>query len=175
MDESIPAEVVELFKDTISDKNEMNKVIHYCLAEFRKVDRFFDWKPIFQNMINLGIIDEDEGAKEFRAGLCDFYDKLLTEIRQIENSDLSFIGECKGEIDNSLFHDNMIIGVCLLNDVLCYNDKEKEIVNIIGGCMLRKFKHDHTLERMTKLGDHSHLFDDPIDIVKRNEMAECAK
>lgn len=169
MDQTIPAEVYKLFKETIENKKEMNKVLHFSLGELKKVDRFFKWGPIFQNMLNLGIIDEDEGAKEFRNGLCEFHDKLLSEIKQIEESDLSFIGECEGMHDKRLFHDDMVIGVCLLNDVACYTDKEKNVVNLIGGCMLRKFKHDHTLERLSKLGDHSHLFDDPIDIAQRNE------
>lgn len=172
MDQSIPAEVVELFKNTICDKSKMNNVVHFCLEELKRVDRFFNWKAIFTNMFNLGIIDEDDGAKEFREGLCQFYDELLSEIRQVEESDLSFIGDCEGQMDKSLFHDNMIIGICLLNDVTCYNETEQKTIKLIGGCMLRKFKHDHTLERMQKLGDHSHLFDDPIDIQKRDEEAK---
>lgn len=164
---NLPKEVLELFNSVVSDRSEMNKVLHFCSMELRKVDRFFDWKPIFQNMINLGIIDEDEGSKEFRTGLCEFYEKMLTEVREVESSDLSFLGDCEGELNRTLFHDNMIIGVCLLNDVKCYSEEEMKIVKLMGGCMLRKFKHDHTLERLTKLGDTSHLFDDPIDISQR--------
>tara|TARA_Y100000768_G_scaffold381865_1_gene361225 strand:- start:8218 stop:8748 length:531 start_codon:yes stop_codon:yes gene_type:complete len=166
--EKIPKEVLDSFMQTIEDKSKMDRVLQYCLSELRGVDRFFDWFPFFQNMLNLGIIDEDEGCKEYRKGLCDFYKTFLEEIRTVESEDLSFISEGEGEIDKLLFSDNMIIGVCLINDVSCYSESQKKIVSLIGGCMLRKFKHDHTLERLKKMGDNSHLFEDPIDINERN-------
>ena len=103
----------------------------YCLSQFRKVDRFFEWKPIFQNMTNLGIIDDDGASNDFRDGLIDFYGKLLSEIRQIESSDLSFISEPEGDINRELFHDDMVIGICLLNDVECYSGEENTIVKNI--------------------------------------------
>ena len=163
MQTELPKEVLDKFYYVINNKNEMNKVLHYCLDEFRKVDRFFEWKNIFDNMTKIGIIDDDDASKEYCTGLREFYDKLLDEIRTVEASDLTFMGECEGEYDKSLFHDAMVIGICLLNDVTCYDDEEKKIVKLIGGCMLRKFKHDHTYARLAKLGDTSHLFEDPID------------
>tara|TARA_B100000963_G_scaffold251405_1_gene220264 strand:+ start:184 stop:723 length:540 start_codon:yes stop_codon:yes gene_type:complete len=163
----LPQEVIQKFYTTVKNRNEMNKVLHFCLSEFRKVDRFFEWKRMFENMTNLGIIDDDEASREYCTGLREFYNKLLQEIREVEESDLTFIGECEGEYDKSLFHDNMVIGVCLLNDVDCYDETEKKVVNKIGGCMLRIFKHNHTFERLQKFGDSSHLFDDPIDLQKR--------
>ena len=167
----LPQEVLEKFYAAVNNRSEMNKVLHFCLSELRKVDRFFEWKMIFENMTNLGIIDDDDASKEYCTGLREFYVMLLDEIRSVEASDLAFIGECEGEHDKSLFHDDMVIGICLLNDVTCYDEKEKLTVNLIGGCMLRKFKHDHTFERIKKLGDNSHLFDDPIDIQKRESDA----
>jgi len=166
---AIPEELIAKFRAVVCDKEEMNKVLHHCLNEFRKIDRFFDWKTTFHNMISVGIIDDDTASKEYANGLSDFYDKLLEEMRMVEESDLDFIGECTGEHDKSLFHDNMIIGICLLNDVTCYDENEKKIVNLMGGCMLRKFKHDHDFEKIQKLGDTSHLFADPIDIKERED------
>lgn len=168
----IPEDVLEKFRSAINDRNEMDKILVYCLGQFRKVDRIFEWKPIFQNMINLGILDEDESVKDFREGLIDFYGKLLSEIREVESSDLSFISSPEGEMDRTLFHDDMVVGICLLNDVQCYSEEENSTVKKIGGCILRKYKHDHTLERLTKMGDNSHLFEDPIDIIKRDKEAE---
>ena len=168
----LPTDVLEKFRIAINDRNEMDKVLLYCLTQFRKVDRFFEWKPVFQNMINLGILDEDDSVKEFRGGLIDFYEKLLSEIRQVESSDLSFISKPDGEMDKSLFHDDMVVGVCLLNDVQCYSEEENLVVKMIGGCILRKYKHDNVLSRLTKMGDHSHLFEDPIDVIRRDKEEE---
>lgn len=167
----LPQAVLDRFYAAVNDRSEMNKVLHFCLSEFRKVDRFFNWKTMFENMTNIGIIDDDDASREYCTGLREFYSTLLEEIRLIEGSDLSFTGECEGVHDKSLFHDNMVIGICLLNDVKCYDEKEKQVVNQIGGCMLRIFKHDHDFQKLQKLGDTSHLFDDPIDLQKR-EM-EC--
>ena len=172
MEAEVPKEVMDKFYKVISDRSEMNKVLHFCLSEFRKVDRFFDWKTVFENMTNLGIIDDDDASREFCTGLREFYENLLEEIRAVEGSDLAFMGECDPDYDKGLFHDNMVIGICLLNDVSCYDEKEKHIVNQIGGCMLRIFKHEHTYERMQKLGDTSHLFSDPIDIQQREREAQ---
>ena len=47
-------------------------------------------------MTNIGIIDDDDASREYCTGLRDFYEKLLEEIRVVEGSDLTFIGECEG-------------------------------------------------------------------------------
>ena len=66
----------------------------------------------------------------------------------------------------------LVIGICLLNDMsanTCYNEKQIKVLRLIGGCMLRKHKFEYDKEKLEKMGDASHLFEDPIDIQKRNE------
>mgnify|MGYP001355823625 CR=1 FL=1 len=165
-------ELLDKLTEIVNDRQHMNNLAHFCILELGKVDKCFQWETFFSNMTNLGIVDDDDVTQEYRNGLIDFYQTLLDEIKLVENADISFLGQCTEEFDRELFHDNMTRGVCLLSDVKCYEPKEKEIINLIGGCILRKFKHDDTIERLQKLGDTSHIFDDPIDITKRNQEQE---
>jgi len=165
MEEFNQNEMLEKIKIVLNDKNEINKLLIHCLGEFRKVDRIFKWSTFFENMIRIGIIDDDEASRNYQKGLSDFYRSLLDEIKVVENSDLNFISfEDDREFNKEIFHDDLVIGISLLNDVSCYTEEEVKIIKMIGGCMLRKHKHDETIQRLKKMGDNSHLFDDPIEI-----------
>ena len=166
--DTIPTEILEQFKNVISDKVEVSKIVKHCYSELSKIDRFFDWGPIFQNMINLGIIDEDENTKTYRSGLIDFHKRMLDNVRELDGVDLSFL-EGDGDFDRTLFNDNMLIGSMLLNDVQCFEKNESEIIKKIGGCFLMKHKHEHSYQKMCELGDSTQLFADPPDLREGTE------
>ena len=160
-------ELASRVKAITDDKGEISNVVHHCIAELHKVDRIFKWKHFFENMTTIGVIDEDEASRNYCAGLTEFHDNMLSEVREFEASDLSFLPPPTGKIDQTIFHDDLVIGTCLLNDVSCFDCENLKIIKLLGGCMLRKYKHDHDVAKLQKMGDVSHLFDDPIDIVER--------
>tara|TARA_Y100000768_G_C23741220_1_gene569480 strand:- start:55 stop:741 length:687 start_codon:yes stop_codon:yes gene_type:complete len=172
MDKLTLEETLEKINDRIGDREEVNKLLHYCMDQIGKIDRTFTWKTLFDNMINIGIVDDDDASKEYLKGLSDFYSIMLEEVREIEAIDTSFIGESTGMYDTEVFHDNLVIGICLLNEVKCYEEEELNIIKKLGGCILRKYKYDADLNKMLKLGDVSHLFNDPIDVAQREKAAE---
>lgn len=162
--DTIPTEILEKFKNLINDKVEVSKIVHHCYRELKKIDRFFNWTPVFQNMINLGIIDEDEDTKIYRNGLIDFNQRMLDNARELDGIDLSFLGG-DGDFDRSFLTDDMLIGSVLLNDVQCFEKHESDVIKKIGGCFLMKHKHEHSYQKICELGDSTQLFADPPDLL----------